>query len=101
MVGFVMFGFDHDDQRFMLIRVMIDEKHQRRGFGRAAVSKALEKMSENAGCREIYLSFVPENTGAERLYLSLGFERLDEISESGEIVMRYTVANNQSRESEI
>ena len=42
-------------------------------------------MRENPDCREFYLSFVPENTGAAALYESIGFERTGEISE-GEIV---------------
>jgi hypothetical protein len=39
------------------------------------------------------LSFVPENTGAEKLYKSVGFERTGELNE-GEVVMRYVIENN-------
>jgi diamine N-acetyltransferase len=96
MVGFVLFGLDPDDDRYYLIRLMIDERHQGRGYGKAAVERVIEKMRENPECRELYLSFVPENTGAEALYKSVGFERTGEIAE-GEIVMRYDMtkeANN-------
>lgn len=93
MVGFVLFGLDTDDGRYYLVRLMIDERHQGKGYGRAAVHAVIEKMRENPGCRELYLSFVPENTGAEALYKSIGFKRTGEISE-GEIVMRYVIENN-------
>ena len=100
MVGFVMSGFDTDENRFYLVRLMIDERFQGRGYGKAATLAFIEKMRENPDCRELYLSFVPENTGAEALYKSVGFERTDEISE-GEIVMRYVIENNPNPKSEI
>ena len=93
MVGFAMFGLDEDDGRFYLVRLMIDEKQQGKGYGRAAALAVIEKMRENADCRVLYLSFVPENKGAEALYKSIGFEPTGEIDE-GEIVMRYIMENN-------
>lgn len=100
MVGFVMYGFDTDDERFYLVRLMVDEKHQGKGYGKAATLEVIEQMRKIEDCRELYLSFVPENTGAERLYKSIGFERTGEISE-GEIVMRFTIENNENPKSEI
>jgi diamine N-acetyltransferase len=100
MVGFVLFGLDPDDGRFYLVRLMIDERFQGKGYGRKAVHAVIEKMRETAECREFYLSFVPDNTGAEALYQSIGFERTGEISE-GEIVMRYKMENNANPKSEI
>lgn len=90
MVGFVMFGYDTEDERYFLVRLMIDEKFQGRGFGKAATLAVIEKLKLTEDCNELYLSFVPENTNAERLYKSVGFERTGEISE-GEIVMRYVI----------
>lgn len=90
LVGFVMFGLDIEDDRYYLVRLMIDESFQRKGYGRAATLAVIEKMKRNEDCNEIYLSFVPENKGAEKLYKSVGFERTGEISE-GEVVMRYII----------
>lgn len=89
LIGFVMFGLDIEDDRYYLVRLMIDEKFQGRGFGKAATLAVIEKMRKVDDCNEIYLSFVPENKGAEKLYKSVGFEQTGEISE-GEIVMRYS-----------
>lgn len=100
MVGFVMFGFDPDDQRYYLVRLMVDEKHQGKGYGKAATQEVINQLKLVEDCRELYLSFVPENTGAERLYKSVGFERTGEISQ-GEIVMRFVLENNGNPKSEI
>lgn len=100
MVGFVMFGFDEEDEHYCLGRLMIDARFQNRGYGRAATLAVIEKLRDAPDCREIYLSFVPENTAAEKLYQSLGFETTGELNE-GEIVMRYIIGNNANPNSEI
>lgn len=100
MVGFVMYGLDTDDGKYYLVRLMIEERQQGKGYGKAAALAVVEEMKQIADCREFYLSFVPENTHAERLYQNIGFERTGEISE-GEIVMRYAMKNNANPKSEI
>ena len=101
MVGFVMYGFDTDDERFYLVRLMIDEKYQGKGYGKAATLEVIERMKEIEDCREIFLSFVPENTGAEKLYQNVGFQRTGETSEDGEIVMRFDLKNSSNNEQPI
>jgi diamine N-acetyltransferase len=100
MVGFVMFGLDPDDQKYYLVRLMVDEKHQGRGYGKAATLEVINQLKQVGDCREVYLSFVPENAGAERLYKSIGFEPTGEISQ-GEVVMRFIIENNGNPKSEI
>ena len=100
MVGFAMFGFSRDDNRYYLVRLMIDEEFQGKGFGKAATLAVIEQMKQIQDCREIYLSFVPENKTAERLYESVGFKPTGELSE-GEIVMRFLIENNANPESKI
>jgi diamine N-acetyltransferase len=90
IVGFVMYGFDPDEKHFYLGRLMIDEKYQGKGYGKAATLAVIERMKQIEDCREIYLSFVPENTGAEKLYSSVGFERTGKISEHDEVVMKFS-----------
>lgn len=93
MVGFVMYGLDTDDNQFYLGRLMIDEKFQGKGYGKAATLAVIEELKKNDDCKEIYLSFVPENTNAERLYKSVGFERTGKLN-GDEIVMRYVIERN-------
>lgn len=90
MVGFVMFGYDNEDEHYYLGRLMIDEKFQGEGFGKAATLAVIEELKKTDDCKEVYLSFVPENTNAENLYKSVGFERTGELNGS-EIVMRYVI----------
>lgn len=90
MVGFVMYGFDPDEERHSLVRLMIDEKSQGKGYGRGATLKVLEELRQTAGCASVYLSFVQGNEDAEKMYESVGFAKTGETdAESGEIIMRY------------
>lgn len=100
MVGFVMYGYNQDDERFWLDRLMIAEKHQGKGCGRAATLEVIERLKQLPDCNELFLSFYPENTGAEKLYSSIGFERTGELDQ-GEIVMRLEIKNNTNRKSQI
>ena len=99
MVGFTMFGLDTDDNRYYLGRLMIDEKHQGKGYGKAAVLEVIERLKQVEDCKEIFLSFVAENAGAERLYRSVGFERTGENNDYGEIIMRLAINNNANHQS--
>ena len=91
MAGFVMYGFDAEEDRYTLVRLMVDARKQGRGIGRAATRKVLDELSKRDDCNSVYLSFVPGNEGAEALYSSVGFEKTGEIDDkSGEIVMRYS-----------
>jgi diamine N-acetyltransferase len=78
MVGFVMYTSQPIEGRYWIMRVMIDRNHQHQGYGRAAMVQLIERMRAIPGCQEIVLDFEKENTQAEQLYLSLGFERIDE-----------------------
>ncbi len=42
------------------------------GIGRALLHEVMQRM-EAAGCMEISISTMPDNTGAQRLYRSIGF----------------------------
>jgi len=95
MVGFAMFGFDEDEKHFYLGRLMIDEKYQGKGYGKAATLAVIGRMKQIEDCREIYLSFVAENTGAEKLYSSVGFERTGKVSEDGEVIMKFSLSSGK------
>ncbi len=79
MVGFIMYDQDPDTNRMEMCRLMIDEKYQKKGYGRAAVLKLLDLIREKYGNIEFYTSFEPENTVADKLYESVGFKKTGEI----------------------
>ena len=86
MVGFVMMNYDDEDNTYGIWRFMIDERYQRKGYGKAALQLAIAYLRDKFKATEIYLSFEPENTVAERLYSSAGFRPTGEVDD-GEVVM--------------
>ena len=85
-VGFCMVGFGTDDGwtdapavaegNYNLWRLMIDERYQGRGFGRAAMRLILDFVASlPCGSAPLcWVSYAPENEAARRLYASFGFE---------------------------
>jgi diamine N-acetyltransferase len=96
LVGFVMYGYDPDEDKYYLGRLMIDAQHQGKGYGRAAALEVIRRMREIEDCQAIHLSFVPENTGAEKLYSSIGFQRTGKLN-GDEIVMRFDIETEAAR----
>jgi diamine N-acetyltransferase len=87
MVGFVMIGRDDQTGADWIIRLMIDQTQQGKGYGRAAMQAVLARIKQQPDCREIRISYEPENIVAETLYDSLGFRPTGEI-EHGEVIAR-------------
>ena len=95
VVGFIMMGYDDDwtgEERedwlnsdaykayegkkyYFVWRFMIDNKYQKKGYGREAFRQAIEFLkSEPSGKAEyITLSYEPSNVVAKKLYASFGF----------------------------
>ena len=91
-VGFAMYCIDESDREYWIYRLMIDQRHQGRGYGRAAMLLLIDRIrSEMDEQRHrIFISFEPENEVAKSLYESLGFVP-DGRVEYGEIVYRLEV----------
>ena len=70
LVGFIMYALEETDQEYWVYRLMIDAAFQRRGYGRIALSLVIERIAK-LGCKVLYISFEPENRGAELLYRKL------------------------------
>ena len=96
-VGFCMIGFGADDDwedapaiakgSYNLWRFMIDERYQRKGYGRAAMHLILDFIAgEPCGpAKYCWLSYEPENTAAKALYASFGFTETGEW-DGGEVI---------------
>lgn len=90
-VGFVMYGFDAEEDAFCINRLMIDKAHQGKGYGRQAMALMLRDIRAAQPKRAVcYISFKPQNAVARALYESLGFVP-DEREECGEPVYRLTL----------
>jgi diamine N-acetyltransferase len=88
MVGFTLYGRDPEDGSYHIVRLMIDAKHQGKGYAKKAMRELIKQLGEMPECRQVFLSYVPDNQAAERLYLGLGFQKTGEVDEDGEIIMR-------------
>jgi diamine N-acetyltransferase len=81
-VGFLMYGFSFEHPRYQafIIRLMVDEKHQKKGYGYFGMEKMLEVFRGDERIKQVGISYEPHNEVAHKLYASLGF------IETGEIV---------------
>lgn len=90
-IGFLMIGFDTDDDwddappvakgNYNLWRLMIDRKYQNKGYGKEALSLALDfiKSLPCGKAEYCWLSYEPENDIARYLYHSFGFVETGEM----------------------
>lgn len=72
-VGFLMTGYDADNHRHWVVRLMIGGEHQGKGYGHAAMQILIDEFNAVPNCDAVFVSVVPENTAARHLYRSLGF----------------------------
>lgn len=86
LVGFLVFCMKPDkDDNYWIPAVMIDEKHQRKGYGKAAIEALIQHMT-HAKYKRIMLGHRPDNHIAGKLYECLGFNKVSEEIIDGEIV---------------
>lgn len=87
-VGFVMYCINYEHSRFQgfIARLMVDEHHQGKGYGRDAMEHILEIFRADERVHQIGISYEPHNKTAQKLYASLGF------IEPGELIEGETLA---------
>ena len=85
MVGFTMYGRDPDSGKVWIIRLMVDQRYQGKGYGRAAMVQVIDRLRQLPECGQIFISYEPENEVAERLYNSLGFNATGEFIEGEKV----------------
>ena len=92
-VGFVMISWDVEPQPpeihgpWFLWKLIIDEKVQRRGYGREAV-RTIAEMVRAQGAKELLTSYVPKPGGPAGFYQRLGFVPTGELDAEGEVILR-------------
>ena len=58
-VGFTMYGLDVEDTEYWIYRLMIDQRHQSKGYGRQALAMVLERIRQDKAHHRVYLSCNP------------------------------------------
>ena len=93
-VGFVMLSWDCVPRPpdiigpWFLWKLLIDERHQRRGYGRDVVRLVADLVREH-GAGELFSSYVPDGVGGPGpFYQRLGFVPTGELDPSGEVIIR-------------
>jgi len=87
-VGFIMLSLDHTKRKYWVWRFMIDEKHQLKGYGKAAMLKAIAFVKTISEAQELFLTYVPKaEFNAKGFYEKLGFNTTGEIK-GDEVVMK-------------
>jgi diamine N-acetyltransferase len=83
-VGFAMTGLNINHSRFqgLILRLMVDERYQGRGYGRQAMKVMTEMFLANEHVKAVCISYAPENDAARKLYASFGFIETGEMLES-------------------
>ena len=89
MVGFVM--YELIDAVGFILRLMIDEKFQRRGYGRAAMVEVIRRLKLHPEVERIATSHAKKNGAAARLYEGLGFVDWKHESRTDDSGLRYLI----------
>lgn len=72
-MGFVMYGYCEEYDFYELARLMIDVRHQGKGFGSIVLGLAIEEIMELEECESLYIRMNPENIRAKHIYEKAGF----------------------------
>jgi diamine N-acetyltransferase len=91
MIGFTLYGIDEDDHEYWIYRMMIDQKHQGKGYGLEAVKLVIDdiKNIKEDHHKTITLSYEPANEHARYVYNKMGFQEIEGLIISDEQVARY------------
>jgi diamine N-acetyltransferase len=88
LVGFLMYDvWETNDKtrEASIYRFMIDRQHQGKGYGRAALTRALDEIKAVPGIRKVSIGYMPENPVAKPFYGSFGFVEVG-TDEDGEVI---------------
>jgi diamine N-acetyltransferase len=95
-VGFVMLSWNVEPQPpeiigpWFLWKLLIDHRHQGKGYGREVVRQIVE-LVRGQGATELLTSHVPGEGGPAGFYARLGFVATGELDSEGEIILRRIV----------
>jgi|SRR5829696_2077073 diamine N-acetyltransferase len=91
--GFVMVSWNVEPQPpeiigpWFLWKLLIDQRHQGRGYGSEAV-RQVAALVRAEGATELLTSFVPEDGGPAGFYRRLGLAPTGELDANGEVIVR-------------
>ncbi|MFK7800662.1 MAG: GNAT family N-acetyltransferase [Anaerolineae bacterium] len=90
VIGYALWGRDVFTNKWKVFRIMIDQAHQHKGFGKAAMQMIIEQIAMEPDGREILICYQNENEVARKLYTRLGFIE-QEVDEAGKVTALFTL----------
>ena len=80
-VGFLMYGYNFAAPKMQafIIRLMVDENQQGKGFGRFGMNWMLERFRQEEQIKDVAISYEPDNEVGRKLYASLVFVETGEM----------------------
>jgi diamine N-acetyltransferase len=85
MVGFVMYTLDYEKNELYLCRFMVDQKHQGKGYGKAALGLLKEIAMNDEKIQKMTLSTNPVNANGIRIYEKFGFVDMNYLDDDEEV----------------
>ena len=87
-VGFIMWVPDGEaaPRSVSIWRLMIDKAHQKKGYGRRALERALEEIRRDRVIERIEICYSPANIVAKRLYAGFGFREIGMDDDGDEMI---------------
>lgn len=67
LVGFLLLEINYDEKYYLIWRLMIDEKYQKMGYGKAVIQKVIELAKAEANIDVVYANYVKGNTVMKHL----------------------------------
>lgn len=93
MVGFILYDYDDTLPGWSMSRFMIGKQFQGNGYGKQAVLEFIDYFQKKHNADQLYVSVSLENAVARKLYASIGFAEIKEIS--------YTLFDRQFQEMQM
>ena len=78
-----------------IARLLVDYRHQGRGYGKEAIRLLLDEVRRNPACNRVTLSHVPSNAAVARLYERFGFRHTGAVDEDGEVVQERALGRSR------
>jgi diamine N-acetyltransferase len=86
LVGFLLYGIDPDDGNYWIVRLMVDEKFQKNGYGTSAMQTIIEEIKKDGSHHKILISTNPKNSVGLNLYKKLGFISIGKVIDGEEVL---------------
>ncbi|OGF35162.1 hypothetical protein A2482_00525 [Candidatus Falkowbacteria bacterium RIFOXYC2_FULL_48_21] len=74
IIGFATYGTPENEKVSKIFRLMIDEKHQGKGYGRAALTEIAKELFFKNNSDEIQVCYDPNRSSLKNFYGSIGFK---------------------------